>query len=51
MRAIHCWACLLALASLTPLRAQVVDDFAQGGWKLFDSTPGRITAQAGALSL
>jgi hypothetical protein len=28
-----------------------VDDFSQAGWRLFDSTPGRITAAAGSLVL
>ena len=44
---------LLIVALLTPtlLHAQTVDDFSQGGWRLFDSTPGTIKAEAGSLYL
>jgi hypothetical protein len=30
---------------------QVLDDFSEGGWKRFDSTPGTLTAGAGKLRL
>ncbi|MEN6303803.1 MAG: hypothetical protein ABFD96_13815, partial [Armatimonadia bacterium] len=51
MKIAQCWACLAVFLSLVPLHAQVMDDFSEPGWKLFDSTPGRITAAAGSLSL
>ncbi len=51
MRIAHCWALIALLLSVSPLHAQLVDDFSQAGWKLFDSTPGRITTEAGSLHL
>lgn len=51
MKVTRCLAVVALALSLSPLHAQVVDDFSQGGWKLFDSTPGRITAQPGSLQL
>ena len=51
MRAAQSWVFIAALLSLSPLHAQIVDDFSQGEWKLFTSTPGKITAQAGSLHL
>jgi len=51
MRAAQCWAFIAAVLLLAPLHAQIVDDFSQGEWKLFTSTPGKITAQAGSLRL
>lgn len=51
MRTAQCWALLALMLPLSPLHAQLVDDFSQGGWRLFDSTPGRLTAAAGSLYL
>ena len=51
MKIARCWALITLALSLSPLDAQVADDFPQDGWKLFDSTPGRITVQAGSLHL
>lgn len=51
MRVAQCWAFIILVVSVSPLHAQVVDDFSEGGWKLFDSTPGQITTEAGALHL
>ncbi len=51
MRAAQRWAFIATVLSLSPLHAQVVDDFSQSGWKLFGSTPGRISAEAGKLTL
>jgi hypothetical protein len=51
MRAAHCWVLLALSLSVSPVHAQVVDDFSQAGWELFDSTPGRITRESGALHL
>jgi hypothetical protein len=51
MRIARRWALAAAFLSLTPLYAQVVDDFSQTEWRLFSSTPGKITAAAGKLTL
>lgn len=51
MRTVHCWVPIVAALLLSPLYAQVVDDFSQGGWKVFDSTPGKMTAKGGDLYL
>ena len=51
MRAAHCWVVLALSLSVSPVHAQVVDDFSQAGWELFDSTPGRLTTESGALHL
>ena len=51
MRTAQCWVFILAVLAVSPLHAQIVDDFSAGGWKLFSSTPGQISAQAGSLFL
>ncbi len=51
MRTTHLWTAVAVALFLAPLHAQVVDDFSQEGWKLFNSTPGKINAQAGSLYL
>jgi hypothetical protein len=51
MRIAWCWAFITLALSLSPLHAQVMDDFSQGGWKRFDSTPGQVKAEAGSLYL
>ncbi|MHB8995490.1 MAG: right-handed parallel beta-helix repeat-containing protein [Armatimonadota bacterium] len=51
MKITRCLALVALALSLSPLHAQVVDDFSQDGWKLFHSTPGQITAKAGSLRL
>ncbi len=51
MRAARCWPLIALVLSASPLHAQLVDDFSQGGWRLFDSTPGRITTETGSLHL
>ena len=46
--------CLVPIVLLVPLtlgHAQVVDDFAGDDWKLFGSTPGKLTAETGSLYL
>lgn len=51
MNSAHCWAFVAALVSLSAVHGQVLDDFSQGGWRLFDSTPGSLKAEAGSLYL
>jgi len=51
MRVAQYWALTVLVLSVSPLHAQIVDDFSEGGWRLFDSTPGRITTEAGSLHL
>ena len=51
MRVARCWAFTALIVSASPLCAQIVDDFSQGGWRLFDTTPGRIATEAGGLHL
>ncbi|MBD3292738.1 MAG: hypothetical protein GF393_07410 [Armatimonadia bacterium] len=47
----RCWMLIALVLSASPLCAQLVDDFSEGEWRLFDSTPGRISNEAGALYL
>lgn len=51
MRIVQCQAIIAVVLFLSPVCAQVTDDFSQEGWRLFDATPGRITTQAGSLYL
>jgi hypothetical protein len=51
MRTAQCCVLAALLLALAPAYAQMVDDFSQGGWKLFGSTPGTITAEPGRLYL
>lgn len=46
------WCVLVgSMLCVAGAHAQIVDDFAAGGWKLFSSTPGKMTAEAGLLYL
>jgi hypothetical protein len=51
MKACICSAVGILALPLALTHAEVIDDFSQGGWALFDSTPGRITAEPGRLYL
>ena len=51
MKTTPCLAFVALVLSLAPAHAEVIDDFSQGGWKLFPSTPGRFTVEAGRLHL
>jgi len=51
MKAITCSALVVLAVPLAPIQAEVIDDFSQGGWELFSSTPGRIALEAGRLYL
>lgn len=44
--------CLLAaLLTLAACYADTVDDFSEGGWKRFDTTPGTMTVEQGKLTI
>ncbi|NSW57271.1 MAG: right-handed parallel beta-helix repeat-containing protein [Armatimonadetes bacterium] len=51
MKASGGWVLLASALLLSQVQAQIVDDFSQGGWRLFESTPGTIKAEAGSLYL
>lgn len=51
MKTTNCSAFVVLALALAPTHAEVIDDFSQGGWELFSSTPGRITAEPGCLYL
>ena len=51
MKAITCLAFVVLAMPLAPTHAEVIDDFSQGDWELFSSTPGRIAVEPGRLHL
>jgi len=51
MKTITCSALLVLVLPLVSTHAEVIDDFSEGGWKLFASTPGRFTVEPGRLYL
>ena len=51
MRIALCSTLLALVLLVIPVHAQIVDDFSEGGWTLFNSTPGTLTTEAGSLYL
>ncbi|HJN16457.1 MAG TPA: right-handed parallel beta-helix repeat-containing protein, partial [Armatimonadota bacterium] len=51
MKTTPCFVFVVLVLSLAPSHAEVIDDFSQGDWGLFPSTPGQLTVETGRLHL